>query len=235
MQPTQPNGVFSTFSTSTNPAGVFAAQFELQHSVDPTSYQVNASFSCAIADSVEFSATMPYHLKTGNSGFEDVAMGIKDRLIEEGEYSPSIAALVSGSAPSGRDVISTNGRVGGGLIMSKKVGPFKTSVNALIYAPFRRTQGTEVDFMLGAELPAANNLSILTEIETKKSNDINKFDYWDWKIGYRFRPLDFLYTTLSAGYGFKTRFPDFHVFLSFTLITPPADKILKYIYEEEKD
>lgn len=235
LQPLQPNGVFSTFSTSTNPAGVFATQFELEHSVDPTSYQVNASFSVSVTDAIEISATMPYHMKTGESGFEDDAIGIKDRFIEEDTYTPSVAALVVGSVPSGRDVISTDGRIGGGLIFSKKIGPFKTHANALIHSPFKHDLSTEVDFMLGSELQAANNLSILTEVQTKKSSDINKFDYWDAKIGYRFRPLDFLYTTLSAGYGFKTRYPDLHVFLSFTIISPPAGKILKYIYEEEKE
>lgn len=235
LQPLQPNGIYSTFSTSTNPAGIFATQFELEQSVDPTSYRINSAVSFAITDAIEASATVPYHLKTGETGFEDAAIGIKDRFIEEEQYMPSVAALVAGSVPSGRDVIATNGRIGGGLILSKKIGPFKTHANVLIYSPFRRALNTEINLMLGAELQAANNLSILTEVQTKKSHDINKFDYWDWKIGYRFRPLDFLYTTLAAGYGFKTRNPDLHIFLSFTIIYPPAGKILKHIYEEEKE
>ncbi|WP_420265696.1 hypothetical protein [Candidatus Magnetominusculus dajiuhuensis] len=235
LQPLQPNGVFSTFSTSTNQAGVFSTQFELEQSVDPTFYQINSSLSFAATDEIEASATIPYHLKTGESGFEDAAIGIKYRFIEEGQYSPSVAALLAGALPTGRDVVGTNGSIGGGLIASKKIGPFKTHANALVYHPFKHDLGTEVDLMLGAELQAANNLSVLTEVQTKKSDDVNRFDYWDWKIGYRFRPLDFLYTTLSAGYGFKTRSPDLHIFLSFTIIYPPAGKILKYIYEEEKE
>ncbi|MBF0517997.1 MAG: hypothetical protein HQK97_12965 [Nitrospirae bacterium] len=235
LQPLAPHGVFSTFSTSTNPAGIFATQFELEQSIDPSSYQLNSSVSFAITDTAEASATIPYLLKTGESGFEDAAIGIKGRFVEEGEITPSVAALVAGSVPSGRDVIATDGRIGGGLILSKKIGPFKTHANALIYSPFKRDLNAEVDLMLGAELQAANNLSVLTELQAKKSHDINKFDYWDWKIGYRFKPLDFLYTTLAAGYGFKTRSPDLHIFLSFTIIYPPAGKILKHIYEEEKE
>ncbi len=235
LQPLQPNGIFSTFSTSTNPASRFATQFELEQSINPTFYQVNSSVSFAVTDLIEASATIPYHMKTSESGFEDIAIGIKYRFLEEEQYAPSVAALVSGSVPSGRDVISTNGRIGGGLIFSKKIGPFKTHANMFVYSPFKQGLNAEVDFLLGAELQAANNLSILTEVLTKKSHNINKFDYLDWKIGYRFRPLDFLYTTLSAGYGFKTRNPDVRIYMSFTIIYPPAGKSIKRIYEEEKE
>ncbi|QWR78142.1 hypothetical protein [Candidatus Magnetomonas plexicatena] len=234
LQPVQPNGVFSTFSASISERGSAALGVELEQSVDPTFYRITSSLSYSLANTLEFDATVPFSMKTNEYGFEDASIGLKTLLFEEAGLRPAIAALGVISAPSGQKEITTNGRYGGGLILSKKVGPFRTHINALYYVPFKEDLRNEIDILLGSDYPIAHNLSMLTELYLKKSHLGNSFDYFEGRIGYRFKPLDFLYTTLGVGYEFMKNTPDVRVFLNFTVVYPHKEQIYNRIYEEEQ-
>ncbi|MBF0466065.1 MAG: hypothetical protein HQK88_14040 [Nitrospirae bacterium] len=234
LQPVQPNGIFSTFSASINEQGSAALGVELEQSVDPTFYRITSSLSYSLANTVEFDATVPFSMKTNEYGFEDASIGLKTLLFEEKELRPAIAILGIISAPSGQNEITTNGRYGGGLILSKKVGPFRTHLNALYYVPFKEDLRNEIDILLGSDYPIAHNLNLLTELYLKKSYYVNSFDYFEGRIGYRFRPLDFLYTTLGVGYDFMRSRPDVRIFLNFTVVYPHKEPVYNRIYEEEQ-
>ncbi|MEO5358265.1 MAG: YjbH domain-containing protein [Nitrospirae bacterium YQR-1] len=232
LQPVQPHGVFSTFSATTNEKGAAALGIDLEQSVDPTFYRITSSVSYSLTDIVEFSASVPFSMKTSEYGFEDPAVGIKARIFEETELRPAIAVLGVISPPSGSEDITTNGRYGGGLILSKKVGPFRTHLNLLYYVPFKESLRSQMGILFGTDYPVAHNLNLLSELYLKRSHLDNSFDYFEGRIGYRFKPLDFLYTTLGIGYEFMKSTPDIRIFLNFTLVH--SHPVYKRIYEEEQ-
>ena len=56
--------------------------------------------------------TIPYVDRWENvkSGFEDIALGVKHRFVDEAKYTPSVAYMVNASIPSGKEVFSTDGK-----------------------------------------------------------------------------------------------------------------------------
>ncbi len=224
LQPVQPHGVFSTFSTGTHEKGVTSLGLGLEKSIDPDFLRLNTTLSYSLIDTLELSATLPYRINS-ISGFEDVSFGLKHRIANEMGSMPSLAYLLVAAPPSGKDEISTDGRYGGGLIISKKIGPFRTHANLLYFIPDRGDLKHEIDFLVGADLSAAHNLNILTEVLVKKSHFSHKIDSIEGRLGYRFRPADFLFTTLGAGYDFKNRNPELRLFLSFTLLYPSKKSV----------
>ncbi|MBF0565334.1 MAG: hypothetical protein HQK89_08830 [Nitrospirae bacterium] len=233
LQPVQPNGIFSTFSTSTNETGVLSVETEGDYFVNPSFYRFSLASAFGLTDDLEISSTVPFRLQNKQDGFEDGSIGIRNRLFDEDGLLPSAGLLLSVSPPSGRDDLTTEGRYGGGLILSKKIGPFNAHTNVFFFVPFMQGLKTEIDVLLGSELKVANNISIIAELDTKKSHFSNSFDYMEGRLGYRYRPLDFLYTTLGAGYEIRRRNPDIRIFLTFTFIYPQKKVTLKHIYEEE--
>ncbi|MBF0590707.1 MAG: hypothetical protein HQL02_01330 [Nitrospirae bacterium] len=233
LKPTQPNGVFSTFSTATNPPGIFSNETGLEYAVDPTFYRISSSLSYGLDLSSELLATVPFRIQQKDSGFEDVSVGLKHRFKEEGDILPSLAVLMTVSPPSGIDDVTTQGRYGGGLIASKKIGPFMVHANAFYFSPFDKSLKNEWNMLLGTDMSAANNVNILAELDIKKSHFASKFDFMEGRLGYRYRPLKYLYTTLGTGYEFKNRQPNVRIFLSFTFVYPYKEPEIKRLYEEE--
>ncbi|MBV6342354.1 MAG: hypothetical protein SFH39_11030 [Candidatus Magnetobacterium sp. LHC-1] len=233
LRPTQPNAVFSTFSTATNPPGIFANEMCLEYAVDPTFYRITSSVTYGIDSWSELLATVPFRIQSEEYGFEDVSVGLKHRFKDEGDILPSMALLMSVSPPSGLNDITTRGRYGGGLITSKKIGPFMVHANAFYFSPFGKSLKGEWNVLLGTDMPAANNVNFLTEVYIKKSHFANNIDFVEGRLGYRYKPLKYLYTTLGTGYEFKSRQPNIRVFLSFTFVYPYKEPQIKKIYEEE--
>ncbi|MBF0342660.1 MAG: hypothetical protein HQL06_00365 [Nitrospirae bacterium] len=233
LKPTQPNGVFSSFSTATNGPGIFSNEVELEECIDPTFYRITTSIAYGIDDNRELLATVPFRLKREQNGFEDVSVGLKHRFVEERGLLPSLALLMTVSPPSDGSDVTTNGRYGGGLIASKKIGPFMAHINAFYFSPFDKTLKSEWDMLLGTELSAANNINILAELSIRKSHFSNRFDFMEGRLGYRYRPLKYLYTTLGAGYEFRSRTPELRFLLSITFVYPYKEPEIKRLYEEE--
>ncbi|KJR40078.1 hypothetical protein MCHI_004024, partial [Candidatus Magnetoovum chiemensis] len=229
----QPNGIFSTFSTSTGGQGVLTTSFELEKSVDPNFYRLTSTLGYNFSDRVELSTTIPYLFKAENYRFEDISFGLKHRIIDETKFLPSLGYLLSISPPSDNDDDTTEGRYGGGIILTKKIGPFKASSNLFVFLPDREDLENEIDFLIGTDLSVSHNNNILAELVVKKSHYSTKIDTLEGRLGYRYNPVDFLYTTLGTGYDFKDREPKFRFFLSITVIYPPHRDRVKMIYEEE--
>ncbi len=91
----------------------------------------------------------------------------------------------------------------------------------------------EFDLFVGTDLSAANNLNILAEMLVRRIRSTDDVDLIEGRIGYRYRPVDNLYTILGMGYGFNNSNPEFRFFLSFTFAYPSKKKEIKKIYEEE--
>ncbi|MCI4625795.1 MAG: hypothetical protein L3V56_07515 [Candidatus Magnetoovum sp. WYHC-5] len=233
-QPSQPNGVFSTFSTGNSGKGVVSLGFEFEQSLDPSYFRISATSSYAFTDYVELSITSPYMLKKYDNGFEDIHFSLKHKFMDEGLYTPSLAYLLSGSPDVEFKRDSLGGRVGGGLILTKKIGPFKTHTNLFFFEPADSKLKAEYDVLLGVDFPATHSVNVLTELVTTKSHFSSNIDHIEGRLGYRYRPVNFFYTTLGVGYEFKQRSPEFRFFLSLTFIYPKKEDERPRIFEYVK-
>ncbi len=234
LQPVAPNGVFSTFSAESLPKNKVSVEAGFEKSKDPDFYRFSLKSAYGISDSIEFNLTVPYiyNFNTTTDGMEDIAIGFKHRFYDEGKYGPSLAYLINASLNNGRDEFSTRGRYGIGLIMSKRVGPFKGHVNFFYEKPGTGRLGEEISFLGGIELSAAHNFSMLGEFLVKKSHFSNEYDHAEARFGYRIKTTDFIYTTIGIGADLSQRTPEYRLLISISY-SPQEKKEIKKIIEEE--
>ncbi|RJQ41611.1 MAG: hypothetical protein C4550_01320 [Nitrospiraceae bacterium] len=236
LQPVAPYGVFSTFSADSPKKGKHALGAGIEKSAEPDFFRYLFQYSHGINDSIEFITTVPYVDRWSNtkSGVEDIALGIKHRFIDETKYAPSVAYLVNASIPSGKEVFSTDGRVGAGLIVSKRVGPVSGHANIFYEKVGSSKLEDEVSFAAGFDFSAAHYFKILAEIYGRKSHYSEALDSIEGRFGYRFLTTDYLYTTIGIGTDFKNRSPEYRIMLTITAIFPVDKKTIKKVYEEDK-
>ncbi len=234
LQPVAPYGVFSTFSAGSLQGGKIAFGVTAEKSKDPDFFRYTLQYAYGLTDKMEFTLSVPYvdEWMDKTSGIEDVAAGIKHRFFEEGKYGPSVAYMVNASAASGKDEFSTNGRVGIGLIASKRVGPVSGHTNVFYEKAGSSKFKDEVTFAAGFDFSAAHNFKMLAEIFVRKSHYSRDIDSVEGRFGYRFMTTDYLFTTIGAGFDFKSRSPEYRLLLSITAVLPLEEKIIKKIYEE---
>ncbi len=236
LQPIQPDGVFSTFSTRPRATGTLSYAIEVEKSIDPDFYRLSSAFSYGPAENFELDMTIPYRMDSdeAGAGFEDISLGLKHRFIKENTYTPELAYLLTYSPSIGKEEISMDGRYGIGIITSKKIGPFMTHLNIFYHDTENSDLHEELDLRLGFDLSATHNLNLLGEVLIKNSHFTSNVDSIEGRIGYRYRPADFLYTNFGLGYDFKNRSPELRLFLSFTFTYPEKKAEVKRIYEQEE-
>jgi len=235
LQPASPYGVFSTFSAESPPKGKIALSTDAEILFDPDFYRFLLKTAYGITDTIEFDITIPYIYNWADStdGFEDIAIGLKHRFLDEGRHGVSIAYILNASLPSGRDEFSTNGSFGGGLIVSKRMGPVKGHANIFYEKPGKGSLHEEIILAAGLDFAAAHNVKILGEIYSKKGYDSKKFDSTEARIGYRIKASDMIYTTLGIGFDIDSKDPHYKILLSVSFFLPQEKKVIKKIYEEE--
>jgi len=234
LQPLSPFGIFSTFSAETLKQNQVGFELGAEKSVDPNFYRAFFQFAYGLHDRFEIDMTLPYVLgyQNGAYGMEDFNLGIKHRILDEGTYTPAIAYMLTVSAPSGRDEFSTNGSVGGGLILTEKIGPFKGHLNALYSKP--QEEGLKPEYLLnmGAELAITHDSKFLTELVGRKNYYKPTLDLLEWRVGYRIATTDNIFTTIGAGFNIKERAPALRLMFSVSIILPKEKKPVEKIYEE---
>ncbi|MDI6727669.1 MAG: hypothetical protein QMD44_01920 [Thermodesulfovibrionales bacterium] len=235
LQPLPPYGVFSTFSAESLKQNKVGFGLSVEKSYDPNFYRTVFNLAYGIHDKFEMNITLPYVAEWENrvDGFEDVSLGVKHRVIDEGKYWPAAAYILTVSPPSGKDEFTTEGRVGGGLLLTKKVGPFKGHFNAFYSKPDKKEElKDEYAVNLGAELAVTHDSKVLVEVVGRKNHFKNKIDMLEWRLGYRIATTDYMYTTIGAGFDIKNRTPDYRLMFSVSVILPPEKKRIQRIYEE---
>lgn len=235
LQPVAPYGIFSTFSAESLPKNKAAFETAFEKSKDPTFYRLTLLGAYGISDSLEFDITVPYVLRYDDSidGMEDIAFGFKHRFYNEGKYGPSLAYIVNASINNGRDDFSTNGSFGAGLIISKRIGPFKGHFNVFYERPGSGKLFDELSFRGGVELSAGHNFSILSEVLVQNDYFDNEYKHVEARFGYRLRTTDNIFTTIGAGLDLKARSPEYRIIFSVSFTPSPKKKIIRKIYEEE--
>ncbi|MBI3592223.1 MAG: hypothetical protein HY099_01860 [Nitrospirae bacterium] len=234
LQPLSPYGVFSTFSAESLKQNKIGLGVGLEKSKDPDFYRTIFQLAYGLHDRFELNVTLPHISEWENrlDGFEDISFGVKHRILDEGQFNPAVAYMLTVSPPSGKDEFSTDGRHGGGLLVTKKIGPFKGHLNALYSSPEKAGLKDEYSVNLGSELAITHNSNVLAEIVGRKNYFKNKIDLLEWRFGYRIATTDYLFTTIGAGFDFKNRTPDYRLMLSISIILPKEKKRLQRIYEE---
>lgn len=233
LQPLPPYGVLSTFSAESLKQHKVGIGFGLEKSKEPDFYRTVFHLAYGIHDRVELNFSLPYVLDWEDiDGTEDFSIGVKHRFIDESLYSPAVAYILTASIPTGREEFSTDGRVGGGLLLTKKVGPFKGHLNAFYSNPEKSGLKDEYTLNIGAELAISHNSRLLAEIVGKKDHLKNKIDLLEWRLGYRIATTENIYTTVGAGFDIKNRTPDIRLMFSVSIILPKEKKTIQKVYEE---
>ncbi|MCX8027283.1 MAG: hypothetical protein N3A62_05460 [Thermodesulfovibrionales bacterium] len=234
FQPIQPFGVFSTISAEGLKKKDIGFCINLERSRDPDLYRINMQLAYGLRENMEIHLSLPYLLKYEQDmyGFEDILFGFKHRLNDEGRFDPAIAYLLVVSPGFGRDEFSTNGRIGAGIVLSKKVGPFKGHANFLIYQPFKSSMTREYLLNLGTELAITHSSKILAELISRKNYTINKLDLLEWRIGLRQETINNLFTTIGAGFDIKDRKPDYRFLFYISYILEGKKATIKKVYED---
>ena len=235
FQPLAPYGVFSTFSAESLPGGKSGVALGFESSVRPDFYRITGQFVHGFTDSLEIGVTIPYRSEDGGStqGFEDIAIGLKHRIFEEGKYGPSVAYLITGSFSSGGDEFGTKGSIGGGIIVTKRVGPVKGHLNRCYSRPGASKRKDDVTFAGGLEFSASHAFTILGELYLKKSYS-GRVDRLEPRFGYRILMAEDLFTTLGGGFDFKNRSPEYRILLSVSYLFPAQREKIKKINEQEE-
>jgi hypothetical protein len=235
LQPVAPKGVFTTFSAESISKNKFSFELGTDISRAPDFYRFALKGAYGISDVIEFNFMIPYVFKFMDSidGLEDVSIGVKHRFYNEGKYGPSMAYLFHASIPSGQDKLSTEGRFGLGLVISKRVSPFNVHLNMFYSKPGTGRLTDEISLSAGIESSASHNFNLLGEILAKRSHFTDKFNLIETRFGYRIQTADYLYTTFGVGFDLKNRNPEFRIFLSMSITSPYGKKKIKKIYEEE--
>ncbi|MBN2653757.1 MAG: hypothetical protein JXR79_01395 [Nitrospirae bacterium] len=234
LQPLAPYGVFSTFSAETLNHKKFNLGMNLEKIQDPNFYRASIQFAYGLTKNIEFSAALPIVLNWQEStdGTEDLAFGIKHKIYNGSSVLPAVSYLIAVSGYSGKDNFTTEGRIGGGLILTKKIGPFKGHMNFFYFKPGKSELHEEYSLNIGTELAVSNRSVILAEVIGKKEFDKNKINMLEWRLGYRTRTADNIYTTIGAGFDIKNRTPDLRIMFSVNFILP-IDKVrIERVVEE---
>ena len=234
IQPLSPYGIFSTFSAESLKQNKVGFGLTFEKSKEPDFYRTLFQLAYGLHDKFEINITLPYvaDWEENMDGFEDASFAVKHRIVDDGIYSPSVAYMLNVSTVSGKEVFSTNGAWGGGLLLTKKVGPFKGHLNMLYSKPGNTSLKDEHSLNLGAELAVTHNSKLIAEMAGKKNYYKNKIELLEWRLGYRIATTDTIFTTIGAGFNIKNRTPDYRLLFSLSFILPKDKKNIQRIYEE---
>jgi len=219
LQPVQPNGIFSSFSAHTLSGGSFAAGLDYEKGIDINYDRLALKASFGITDEAEMLLTVPFILNWDEKdGFEDINLGFKHKIFSEEVYGPSVAYLLKGSLPTGRSIFSTDGSAGGGIIVSKKIGPFSSNINLTYSEPFKSSLNEQIEVIAGFSLKAAHDFDILAELYAVDSYESKHFDTVELRFGYRLRTTDYIRTIVGVGFDLHDRTPELRLMISFNLL-----------------
>jgi len=234
LQPLPPYGVFSTFSAESLKQNRVGLGLSLGRSVEPNFYRTVLQFAYGLHDRFEVLMTLPYvwDWQGDVEGFEDVTFGIKHRILDEDKYTPAVAYLLMAAPGSGRSELSTGGMVGAGLVITKKIGPFRGHANLIYANPGESDLHDSYTLNLGTELAVTNNSHILAELVGRKDFYKSKINLLEWRLGYRIATTENIFTTIGAGFDIKNRTPDYRLMLSVSIILSPEKREIQKVYEE---
>ncbi len=233
LLPPQPLGVFSTLSADTIGKDSYGVILSAERSIDTSFYRFSLSTEYGMTEGSDVILTVPFI--TGfedTEGLDDISFGFKKKLVSGLKYGPNISYLLSFSIP-GKDAFSSGGHAGGGILLSKRVGPFQGSLNFFYYKPTSASLEDLFETRVGFDLAAGHDFNILSEFIIRNSHSSDSIKLFEGRFGYRVRLSSNSFSLLGVGYDFKNRDPEWRFFFSITMNFPVKQKKIKKIYEEE--
>ncbi len=227
LQPPAPYGVFSTMTATSPKKGQAAISFTYDTLINSSFYRFGSNIAYGMYDRLELSLSVSEQ----RDGFEDIALGIKHRIIDKGADGPSVAYLVSASVDSGSTAVSTDGSFGGGIIISDRVGPVQGHTNLFYAWPLGSGLKGEFTASAGIVFSAAHNVWLLGEIYGRSSHFSKKIDQMETRLGYRVRVGDNLYANLGFGIDMKHKPANYRLMASLALLFPQEERTIERIYE----
>ncbi len=213
-----PYRVVSTLSADTPGKGEYAVDFSIEQSSSPDFYRYQTRVATGIWDNLEFGVNIPYR-HGDHSSFEDVTFGAKHRLLDERSSIFSGAYLVSMTMPMKEDVNSTQGSVGTGVILSKRVGPVMGHFNLFYSEQFDEQLDDQWRSGIGVEFSASRGLKVLAEVYGLKPRGSNGDGYLsEARFAYRFEDEEVLYSTVGVGIGLSEESSNYRFFASVSMI-----------------
>jgi hypothetical protein len=232
LSPIQPYGTFSTFSAYTLGKGKLGVALTLEKSIEPNFFRVILGSEYGLFENIDFVANFAAVLDfDDDEGIEGLNIGFKHHFLREKRSVPSLSYLVSISIP-GKDRFSAEGRYGGGIIITKSLGPFEGNLNLLYYKSTDSSFEDEVELRIGLDLAAAHNFNVLGELIVKKSHFSENIDSVEGRVGYRVKISSKSFALLGLGYDFKNRNPELRLFFSLNIFYPFFERDIKRIYVE---
>jgi len=234
LQPLSPLGVFSTFSAESLGMDHYGFGVSLEKASNPNLLRTTLQTAFGLRDNIELELSQPY---VGNSqddvnGLENLGLGIKHRIYDGSYYTPSIAYMLTASLDSGQSALSTGGSLGGGILISKKVGPFKGHMNVFYSNPGNEGLKDQYSLYGGLELAVAHTSTLLAEINGEKDYFKNKLDLLQWRLGYRLATTDNIFTSIGAEFNIKDKSSGYRLIFAVSVLFPWEKTELKRSYEE---
>lgn len=225
LQPLTPYGIFSTFSAEGLEKGRTGIAIALKKSTEPDFYRFTSIFAHSVTDNTEIEMTINCITQSQSSvdGLEDISLGIKHKFFKEGKYGPSVAYLLNVSIPSRKDALNTDKTLGGGIIVSKKLGPVMGHANLFYALPVTNKFKDEITLAVGIDFSASHSFKILGEIYGKK-NYSGKLNIFEARLGYRFLTSDNMFTTFGLGFDIDKKNREYKMLLSLTYLFPTKEK-----------
>jgi hypothetical protein len=229
-QPPSPYGIFSTFSSDSPEKRRAVVAFKVEKSSDPDFHRISSQFGFGLTNSVEAGMNVPY-VDNSKSGLEDVAFYVKHRFLEKDMW-PSLGYLVIATLASSTEEFSTDGSLGGGFVISQRVGPVQGHVNLILLHPWDSDLDEEFQFLAGVEFSAAHNFDVLAEFFLRESYFGEDDDQQEIRLGYRFSYGEKLFTSIGAGFGLNNKPPEWRLMASLSFLFPIRSVPIEKVYEE---
>jgi hypothetical protein len=215
-EPVAPYGVFWAHSARSLPKGEAAVALGLQYAREPNFHLWSFRCSYGLRDNLEVALGLPYMDAPEDSGPQGLSLSLKWRPLEESTLGVSLALLAVGFVSLGQEQLDRQGGLGGGLALSRRLGPFRGHLNALWISPARDGLHEEWDLIGGLDFSASHRLRLLGEVLLRSTHESNDLDALELRLGYRVVSEDFL-STVGLGVDLKNRQPEYRLMLTVAL------------------
>ena len=225
VRPQSPYGGFFSYSADTIPKGDFTVGYSLERSQKPDFYRHVLGAAYGLGNRADLTLDIGYvNGFHGMGGFEDLGAAFKYRVLNMGRYAPAVAAMAFGYAPTGRDTVSWGGGIGGGIVLTRTIGPLTANLNAIITNPGQNGLHNELDFLGSLGFPIAHGATVLGEFQVRKEAYSGRVDLTEARFGYRITG-DKLFTSMGLGFGLHERHPQFRLIISIGALLGKAGAV----------
>ncbi len=218
-EPFAPYGLFDVFSAETLSERESAHSLKMERSIEPDYYRFIVQYALGITDKIEFSILFPYVISDPVDGIDDISIDLKYRFLNEGRHGPSVTSIFYITPPSGKESLTSEGKFGTGVFITKKVGPVTGHLNVIYTKPSTARLKDEIVLSGGFDFRASHAFDIIGEIYSRKPYTGDSFDLIEGRFGYRLRTTESIYTTVGIGTDFKMRTPEYRIFFAVTFIS----------------